>query len=404
MKKITVLTLILLILFCGCSDEKINDDFSKESTEKSSESVVKAVWINYNELAMKNEKENTAEVFGIKAEEMMRNCAEFGFNRVIVQVRPFCDAFYDSDFFPATEYLSGTQGVYCGYDALEILCDTAHKYGLKTDAWINPYRVSYKTDINVLSDNNIAKSWYFSEDKNRNVIVLNNGIYLNPSKDDVHKLILDGVREIIGKYDVDGIHLDDYFYPTCEVSFDSPEYDFYVSSGGKLSLESWRTENINALISDIYTELKNKSPDMILSISPSGNIEKNKENYYADVSFWCENEGYIDLIMPQLYYGFDNSAKPFEESLAQWENLVRCDSVSLCIGLAVYKYGKEDKYAGAGINEWMKNSNIISKQISLIKETDKNTGVALYSYSYLFSENTFLTDKDELQSIKNMLQ
>lgn len=404
MRRFVLIFIALSFFLTSCTSTNITVPKQEENNIKGTAERVKAVWINYNELSMKSEADKSENAFRIKAENMMKSCAEYGFNRVFVQARPFCDAFYKSELFPASEYLSGIQGVYVGYDALEILCEYAHKYSLKIDAWINPYRVSYKTDITNLCEENIARKWYCSDENNRNVIVLPNGIYFNPAKDAVHKLILDGVREIINNYDVDGIHMDDYFYPTTDSTFDETEYAEYTNSGGKMSLDEWRRENVNSLVSSIYTAVKSKDKRLIFSISPSGDIEKNVSNYYADIPKWCKTGGYVDLIIPQLYYGFQNESKPFEDICLKWLALERNENVNLCVGLAVYKYGKEDRYAGAGISEWQENADIISRQIKFVGSQNESVGVALYSYSYIFSKNNVNNYIFELQTIKSMIQ
>lgn len=404
MRRFVLIFIALSFFLTSCTSTNITEPKQEKNNIESSTERVKAVWINYNELSMKSEADKSENAFRIKAENMMKSCAEYGFNRVFVQVRPFCDAFYKSELFPASEYLSGVQGEYIGYDALEILCEYAHKYSLKIDAWINPYRVSYKTDINALCEASIARKWYCSDENGRNVIVLPNGIYFNPAKDAVHKLILDGVREIINNYDVDGIHMDDYFYPTTDSTFDETEYAEYTNSGGKMSLDEWRRENVNSLVSSIYTAVKSKDKRLIFSISPSGDIEKNVSNYYADIPKWCKTGGYVDLIIPQLYYGFQNENKPFEDIYLKWLALERNENVSLCVGLAVYKYGKEDRYAGAGISEWQENADIISRQIKFVGSQNEGVGIALYSYSYIFSKNNVNNYILELQTIKSMIQ
>jgi len=404
MRRFAAILTALIFLLTACTSTGNIQPRTAENNPQAATERINAVWINYNELAMKSEADKSEAAFKEKIETMMKNCSEFGFNRVIVQVRPFCDALYNSELFPASEYLSGVQGVYIGYDALKIMCEYAHKYSLKIDAWLNPYRVSYKSDINSLCEDNIARKWYNSEENGRNVIILPNGIYLNPAKDAAHKLIVEGVREIVNNYEVDGVHIDDYFYPTTDASFDEAEYSAYVSSGGKMSLDEWRRENVNSLVSDIHSAVKAKNKSLIFSISPSGDIEKNLKNYYADITEWCKTGGYVDLIIPQLYYGFNNESKPFEEICTRWLELERCEKVKLCIGLAVYKYGKEDRYAGAGISEWQENTDIISRQIKYARLQNAEVGFVLYSYSYIFSENFVNNYSNELQMIKNVIQ
>lgn len=399
---VIIILSIISFVFSSC---KINIKPQNETViPKTDESeFIKAVWLNYNELAMKNEPDKSEKAFREKIQTVINNCADNGFNRIIFQVRPFCDAFYNSSVFPASAYLSGVQGAYIGYDALEIAVEYAKQRNIKIDAWINPFRAAYDTDTAKLSEDNPAKKWLANESTQRNVIILDNGIYLNPAKSEVQKTVLDGVREILENYKVDGIHIDDYFYPTADESFDLTEYNEYLQSGGALSQADWRRENINTLVSQMYSAVKSYDENLVFSVSPSGNIEKNINSYYADVKLWCSEEGYVDVIMPQLYYGFNNEKMPFEKVFNEWVSIKTADSVRLCIGLAFYKYTKEDLYAGTGINEWTENNDIISRQIELIADSESCDGFALYSYSYVFSEKLREFCNNELQIIKNMI-
>ena len=134
---------------------------------------------------------------------------KMGINTVFVQVRPFCDAFYKSELFTWSEYITGEQGKAHGNDHLEIMTQEARKLNLQIHGWINPYRVSYKTDINTLSENNPARKMY-KEDPD-SVYVSDSGIFLNPANEKAKKLVIDGVKELLN-YDIDGIHKYDYLY------------------------------------------------------------------------------------------------------------------------------------------------------------------------------------------------
>lgn len=406
-KKIIALIAVLSLLLCSCQRNfniKKNSDTQENNIVVSDKEEIKAVWISYNELSMKSQGGGSEADFRLKAEEMINNCKNFGFNRVIVQVRPFSDAFYKSSLFPSTEYLSGVQGVDVEYDALKIMSETAHSQGIKIDAWINPYRVSYKTDLALLADTNPAKMWLASDETTRNVIVLPNGIYYNPASSEVKKLITDGVRELMMNYNIDGIHLDDYFYPVTDESFDIEDYNEYLASGGVLSHDDWRRENISSLMSNIHTVIKSVNNDALLTVSPMGDIQKNYSQYYADVYLWCSQSGYIDVIMPQLYYGFNNSAKPFSQTADEWQKAVKTDDVRLCFGIAVYKCGKQDTYAGDGLDEWIENTNIIKRQLEKIKTLASYSGYSFYSYSYVFSQDLTENAKTELQNIRSMIE
>ncbi len=148
MRKHIAVIIILSILSFVFSSCKINSGQTTETVipNTAENEFIKAVWLNYNELAMKNEPDKSEKAFREKVSVIVNNCSEYGFNRIIVQVRPFCDAFYNSSVFPASAYLSGIQGEYIGYDALSIVIEYAKKKNIKIDAWINPFRVAYDTD------------------------------------------------------------------------------------------------------------------------------------------------------------------------------------------------------------------------------------------------------------------
>jgi uncharacterized lipoprotein YddW (UPF0748 family) len=398
-KRFILILLIFLITLslCSCNYQKITEE-KNETTN-----TIYAVWLNYNELSMMNEADKSEHAFRKKAEEIVRNCADNGINRIFVQVRPFSDAFYKSEIFPSTVYLSGRQGEYVGYDALAIMCEITKRYNIAIDAWINPYRVSYDKDYSNLSADNPARIWI--EQRRTDIVkVTDNGILYNPSSFEAQKLVLDGVRELIENYHVSGIHIDDYFYPTTDEGFDSSEYTDYINKGGNLTLGDWRRENVNSLIEQIYITVHSYNDKLVFSVSPSGDIEKNYENYYADVGLWMSEKGYCDMIIPQLYYGFENENKPFVQTLDNWLSIKRDENVKLLTGLSFYKYGSEDRYAGSGKDEWMNSKDIISRQIRHILTIDRIDGFSLYSYSYLFSKNNDEICKKELQNIKNMIE
>lgn len=353
-------------------------------TEQSSQSEdFKAfMWVNYYELSMEKEGGGSAEAFTEKAKKIFSAAENSGIDSAIVQLRPFCDAFYKSELFPWSKYLTGTQGGDPGYDPLLILCREAHSAGIEIHGWINPYRVLYSADTSLLAENN--PFFRLKAENPSNIIETESGLFLNPASASVKKLVLDGVKELL-QYDLDGIHMDDYFYPTDSPEIDKADYENYLNLGGKLTLAEWRREHVNALVAGIYSLVKEKSPDMVFGISPAGDIEKNQNSHYADVRRWCSQSGYIDYIMPQLYYGFKNEKMPFSDVAAQWSELVRGSKVKLYAGLAAYKCGKEDIYAGAESEdkstaryEWLGPSEILLRQAKLCEELGYG-GIAVYS-------------------------
>lgn len=335
---------------------------------------VKGIWISIYDMDFLGENEDT---FTQRADEMFSEISSKGFDNVFVQVRAFSDALYESDIFPFSSYLTGTQGVSPGFDPMDILLKCAHKHSLKFHAWINPYRILLQNDKSKICKANPA--YELMTDGDESVYECEKGIFYNPASLKVQKLILDGIDEIVGKYDVDGIHIDDYFYPVTESDIDKKQYENYA---GNLSLEEWRMMNVNSLVSGIYSRVKSRNADVIFSISPSGNIESNYTTHYADVKRWLRDKGYADWIIPQIYFGFENEYSAFEQTLESWKKLEKNEDVKLIAGLALYKGGKIDKNAGTGINEWVEHNDIIKRQIDLCKDL----GYVLFSYSYISND------------------
>jgi uncharacterized lipoprotein YddW (UPF0748 family) len=287
-------------------------------------------------------------------------------NTVYVHVRPCGDAYYKSSIFPSGMYLDGD------YDPLQIMIEVGHSAGLSVHAWINPLRCQTEEQLEQLSDDYIVKRW--AENRDDDIIsVVNGRYYLNPAYDEVIDLICRETDEIIRNYDVDGIHIDDYFYPTTDIEFDKISFD----NSGSNDLAAWRRENCNKMIKAMYESIKNADENVLFGISPQGNIDIDYNTQYADVNLWC-GTGYCDYIVPQLYYGFLNETCPFTETLSLWENMTAESNVRLIIGLAAYKCGSEDKWAGAtGQNEWIDNPQLIEQEIETVNNSSAD-GYALY--------------------------
>lgn len=379
MKKILICVLSVLLL-CSCSAETQK----KSSNSQPSDALyVKAVWITYYELQSFTENCNTAEEFKEQITDAFDNLHDKGFNTVTVQVRPCADAFYNSSYFPVSQYCFGEEGSELKYDPLLIMCEAADSTKMRIEAWVNPYRVSQQKDIKKLSENNIAKKWY--EEKNGNVYIADKAIYFNPASEEVKELIVNGVTEIVKNYEVDAIHFDDYFYPTTDKDIDKNEYDDYKDNGGELGLAAWRRENVSDMIKSVYSAVKKANKNVLFGISPAAGMKNDYESLYADVYKWTTEEGYCDYICPQVYFGFLNDSLPFMKTVKDWRDQVT--SCSLYIGLPLYKCGKVDEYAGRGENEFKENSDMISRQIKYIAQIDAVSGYYVFSYSYLQDED-----------------
>lgn len=331
--------------------------------------TVRAVWVTCYEFSgLLSGGESS---FRQKAQQLVDNCVKNNINTLFLQVRPYFDAFYPSEIFSWSTYAMDKQGNPPSFDPLKIFVNCAHSKGVDLHAWINPYRISYDKDYKV--DKKYADF----------TVSCDAGVYLLPSSTESQKLVLSGVREILNNYDVDGIHIDDYFYPTASKEFDAKHYKAYTDNGGKLSLNAWRQSNVNSLVSSMYSLVHSLKSDAIFSISPAADIEKDKTVHCANVELWCREKGYADWIIPQMYYGFENEKMPFLSVASQWENLASKGQVKLICGLAVYKDGKVDEYAGTGKNEWKENADIIERQMKYVASSDKWCGYSMFSYSSL---------------------
>lgn len=336
---------------------------------------VRAVWIFYREISMADENGGTAESFKNKMNGIFDRCASMGINTVFFHVRPFADSFYPSELFPMSEYLTGKQGGEIDYDPLSIAVSLAHQKNISIHAWINPFRISFSDDRTLLDVSNPAKE-LLRKGSDR-VCRVESGLYFNPADEENHKLIINGVREIVKNYDVDGIHIDDYFYPSTDECIDKNQYDVYRKNGGVLTLSEWRIQKVNSFVSALYSAVKSENENLIFSVSPAGNIDNNYKSLYADVKKWGSEDGYCDWLIPQIYFGFENSVLPYEKAVSQWREIATDNSVRLIAGLASYK-------AAEGEGEWS-DDDIISRQWKSAKQNGYN-GFALFSYTSIAAD------------------
>lgn len=349
-------------------------------------------YIDYSYLKGKDENILKEEI-----NKMVLNIKENNFNGIILQVRAFSDAIYYSKIFSPSLYIVNNENDKLKLDMLDYFIKLSHENNIKLIAWINPYRIRSNNDISSISGNNIVNKYL-----NTSSVEIKNGIYFNPAKDEVLDLIIKGVLEIVKNYDVDGILYDDYFYPskTCDLK----DYELYKTQGGTNSLEDFRRDNINKLIRKTYEKIKEVNSDVLFGISPSGNMNNNYNAEYLDINYLIENK-IVDFIMPQIYYGFDNTNLPFVNTVNSWSNLVKDTNIKFYVALALYKSGLEDKYAKTGINEWINNNDIISKQIIVSRNTYNYEGFSIFRYDYLFNskkDNKQLLD--EVFYVKKLLK
>lgn len=323
-----------------------------------------------------------------------------GLNTLIYQVRPFGDALYPSQIFPTSHIITGTEGDALAYDPFGIAVAIAHEHNLRIEAWINPFRIRTSKSQVPLADSNQAALWY--EDGTRRVMKSPEGTMVyNPASVEVQDRIVAGVLEIIEAYPVDGIHFDDYFYPTTLASFDEADYLGFLHDNDSLSHDEWRRLNVNTLIRRVYAQVKEADEGVVFGISPDGDIDANFTRHYADVSLWLSEDGYIDYLMPQIYYGYDHGRLPYEAVLNQWHYLNEGNK-KLIPAIAAYKVGKEDQWAGeSGLNEWVESEGILLQMVDSAKGQPSYWGYALYRYGSLFepSDETMIRMASELEAL-----
>lgn len=252
-----------------------------------------------------------------------------GVNAIIFQVRPECDALYKSAIEPWSRFLTGRQGQAPApyWDPLEWMVNECHKRGMELHAWINPFRAKTKT-THELAANHIAV-------KNPNSVFAYDGqLILNPALQENRDYICSVVRDIVSRYDVDGLHIDDYFYPYPAAGQSIPDdKEFALYNNGIKNKADWRRDNVNVFIKQLYETIHDTKPWVKFGVSPFG-IYRNKKNspslgsntnglqnyddLYADVLFWINN-GWIDYCVPQLYWQIGHSSADYK-TLIQWWN------------------------------------------------------------------------------------
>lgn len=375
MKRVLCLLLFLSMFLSGCGMNTVKKAFSK------TEGSTFGIWISFSEMdsILNSEK-------GIEEEvsKLIENLNSLKIKNVYLHIRSHADSLFESEYYPKRESVKKYD-----FDVFEYFIKELHKSKIKVHAWINPYRVSSSTeDINLLDQNSPAYKWLTDQNTENDINVsFSNGIYFNPASNEARSLIIKGVREVVEKYDIDGISFDDYFYPTTQGDFDSESYASYLETAeNPLSLEDWRRVNVNSLISGVSAAIKAYDRDIVFSVSPAADIDKNYSSYYADVRYWVKS-GFVDEIIPQLYFGFDYPDEKFrfKNLVKEWENVISdADNVKLSVGLAAYKIST---LASPDNEEWSSNDDIIARQAEYCIKNSNISGCVLFSYSATFSEN-----------------
>lgn len=306
-----------------------------------------------------------------------------GMNAMIVQVRPAADAFYPSPYEPWSQWLTGTQGKAPSpfYDPLAFMISETHKRGMEFHAWCNPYRANFNINYASIAPNHITRQhpeWFLTYGETR---------YFDPSNLQAQNFVVNVIRDIVARYDVDAIHMDDYFYPYRIPGREFPDEAAYRRSKSNLSKPDWRRSNVDSIIRHISAAIKQVKPYVKFGISPFS-VWRNKDvdpdgsdtqagqtNYddlFANITLWLY-KGWIDYVAPQLYLEIGHSKIAYEKMIDWWSR---------------HSYGRH-VYIGHGIyrafekNKAWKNPEELPNQIKLLRQAPNIQG------SIYFSSTTF---------------
>ena len=320
-----------------------------------------------------------------EAATILNNIAAMGLNTVFLQVRPSADALYQSALFPWSRYVSGTAGQAPDgdFDVLAYWVEGAHSRGLQLHAWLNPYRITRdgKKELDALPETSPAKQhpeW---------VVEYEGNYYFNPGLPAVQQLVVDGAAEIVRNYDVDGIHLDDYFYPGTDFN-DATAYARYGDDFDDIG--DWRRDNVNTLIASLDETVHAINPELSFGVSPAGIWDNKADNpkgsdtngrssyreIYCDSVEWVKR-GTVDYICPQLYWSIGYEIADFEVLVDWWQDIVSTSDVALYIGIGAYRAA--DAEPG---DVWYGTAEL-ERQLDMLDNSIDIQGEVFFSYASL---------------------
>lgn len=308
-----------------------------------------------------------------------------GMNAVIVQVRAATDAFYPSPFEPWSQWLTGTQGKppVPFYDPLEFTISEAHKRGFEYHAWCNPYRANFNISKASIAPAHITRlhpEWFLQ---------YGNTLYFDPGNKEGQAWVVEVIKDMVSRYDIDALHMDDYFYPYRIAAKEFPDSASYRKYGNRMSKDDWRRSNVDSVIYKLSRAIKKIKPWVKFGISPFGvwrNQNKDPEgsatragqtNYddlYADILLWLKMK-WIDYVAPQIYWEFTQPNAPFQPILEWWNR--HTYGRQCYIGLGIYR---------AGSNAAWRDSTLIPRQLDSIRDQPHVQGAIFFS-SKSFDKN-----------------
>ena len=308
-----------------------------------------------------------------------------GMNAIVMQVRPSGDAMYPSTLEPWSEYLMGKQGLPPSpfYDPLAFMIEETHSRGMEFHAWINPYRAVFNVNRSSIAPSHITKihpEWFLEYGDKK---------YFNPGLPEVWKHTNRVVRDLVSRYDIDAVHMDDYFYPYRIAGKEFPDQATYINNKRGLNKEDWRRSNCDTIIKQLNATIRSANPSVQFGISPFGvwrnksvdpkgsNTKAGQTNYddlYADILLWLE-KGWIDYVTPQIYWEHGHPLADYDEIINWWDK--NSYGKNLYIGHGIYR---------AVSNAGWKDKNEIPYQITRVRKLP-NTNGSIYFSSKSFNSN-----------------
>jgi uncharacterized lipoprotein YddW (UPF0748 family) len=290
--------------------------------------------------------------------ELLELATSLRLNAVVFQVRPQCDAIYKSDLEPWSEFLTGEMGKSQPFDPLEFLVAEAHRRGVLVHAWFNPYRALHSA-ARTISEDHVSKR------RPDQIRQYGKYLWLDPGDPEVRRYSLSVVRDVVRRYDVDGVHFDDYFYPYPEKDASGARIEFpdevnwrkYQAGGGKLSRDDWRRKNVDDFIAAVGREVKRIKPEIIYGVSPFGIWRPDPEKgisgldafaeLYADARKWL-SDGTVDYLAPQLYWETARRGQSFPVLLDWWKSQNKRGR-HIWVGVAPYRIGSNENFTAGEI-------------------------------------------------------
>lgn len=348
--------------------------------------------------------------------DIVKTVASYNMNRIIFQVRPANDALYQSSINPWSRFITGTEDVNPGFDLLAYMIEESKKYGIKVHAWMNPYRVSTQE----LTKLNMTKEEYLETLSPKNFARINpeetivdgiNKVILKPASQKVRDFVCQTIMEVIEQYDIEGVHIDDYFYPYAKVPESEELSDYDVQKLDGESFSDWRRRNVDMLIEQLSKNIKqfnqSTSKHVTFGISPFALFRTNKkllstgwekgsmnhpnilqcyDDLYSDIYKWMEQQ-WIDYVVPQAYFPFEHEKLPYADIVSWWAERALETKTTIYIGQAFYQIGTNDVW---------KNTDEIINQLIFNQKYENISGSIFFTYkNFVAQDNEYLTQAQQ---------